>query len=719
MRTADLDYALPPHLIAQQPVEPRSHSRLLVYERATGETRHLRFDQLADVLDPSDLLVANDTRVLPVRVRARRATGGAAELLLLEALPDGDWTALARPYARLKLGESVIAAGDLEFRVVERLGDGRVRVTPPTGISIEQALERAGEMPLPPYIREPLHDQSRYQTVYAAQPGSAAAPTAGLHFTDDLWVALRERLEVVTVTLGVGLDTFRPVAEDELDAHQIHTEQYAISRPRRRPDQRRPQRGPAGGGGGNHSVRVLETVFGSPQPEPIAPLEGRTSVFITPGYTFHAVGAMITNFHLPRSTLLALVMAFAGVEPDTGAVPCGDRTRVPLLFLRRCHPDAVIGEFEIVATDGDARAGVLTTAHGQVETPVFMPVGTKATVKSMLPGELEQLGAQVVLGNTYHLYFRPGAATISKLGGLHRFMNWERPILTDSGGFQVFSLRHTASRMDDDGVEFQSVYDGSAHRFTPELAMAVQRDLGSDIAMVFDHCPPAGVDRAMLQDAVRRTTLWAERCRACDRADGQLVFGILQGGTDTDLRAQSADELTALGFDGYALGGLSVGEERTDMLDTVSATVAMLPSDRPRYFMGLGDTDGLAETIARGVDMFDCVLPTRLGRTGSALTRYGRLNLRNAKFATDSQPLEPGCTCAACAGYSRAYIRHLVTQNEITGLRLLTIHNLHRVITTVREARTAIVEARFGAWLEQQRNPARIDQLRPRIARIF
>ena len=329
----------------------------------------------------------------------------------------------------------------------------------------------------------------------------------------------------------------------------------------------------------------------------------------------------------------------------------------------------------------------------------------------MLPAELEQLGAQVVLGNTYHLYFRPGAATISKLGGLHRFMNWERPILTDSGGFQVFSLRHTASRMDDDGVEFRSVYDGSAHRFTPELAMAVQRDLGSDIAMVFDHCPPAGVDRAMLQDAVRRTTLWAERCRACDRADGQLVFGILQGGTDTDLRAQSADELTALGFDGYAIGGLSVGEERTDMLDTVSATVAMLPSDRPRYFMGLGDTDGLAETIARGVDMFDCVLPTRLGRTGSALTRYGRLNLRNAKFATDSQPLEPGCTCAACAGYSRAYIRHLVTQNEITGLRLLTIHNLHRVITTVREARTAIVEARFGAWLEQQRNPARIDQL--------
>ncbi len=314
MRTADLDYALPPDLIAQQPVEPRSHSRLLVYERSSGETRHLRFDQLADVLEPSDLLVANDTRVLPVRVRARRATGGAVELLLLEPLPDGDWTALARPYARLKVGESVIAAEDLEFRIVERMGDGRVRVSPPAGTPIEQALERAGEMPLPPYIHEPLRDRSRYQTVYAAHPGSAAAPTAGLHFTDELWVALRERLEVVTVTLGVGLDTFRPVAEDELEAHQIHTERYAISQHAAARITAARREGRRVVAVGTTSVRVLETVFGSPRPEPIAPLEGRTGVFITPGYTFQAVGAMITNFHLPRSTLLALVMAFAGVE---------------------------------------------------------------------------------------------------------------------------------------------------------------------------------------------------------------------------------------------------------------------------------------------------------------------------------------------------------------------------------------------------------------------
>jgi queuine tRNA-ribosyltransferase len=370
----------------------------------------------------------------------------------------------------------------------------------------------------------------------------------------------------------------------------------------------------------------------------------------------------------------------------------------------------VIGDFQIVATDGDARAGVLTTAHGDIQTPVFMPVGTKATVKSMLPSELEALGAQIVLGNTYHLYFRPGSELISQLGGLHEFMNWRRPILTDSGGFQVFSLRHTAARMDDDGVDFQSVYDGSRHRFTPELAMGVQRDLGSDIAMVFDQCPPAGVDRATLKDAVRRTTIWAERCRACKRADGQLVFGILQGGTDTDLRALSAEGVTGLNFDGYAIGGLSVGEERSQMLDTVSATAAMLPAGQPRYFMGLGDTSGLVESIARGVDMFDCVLPTRLGRTGSALTRHGRLNLRNAAFAADPRPLEADCECPACQGFSRAYIRHLITQSEITGLRLLTIHNVHRVVSTVREARAAIVESRFGAWLEEQRTPARIDQ---------
>jgi queuine tRNA-ribosyltransferase len=354
--------------------------------------------------------------------------------------------------------------------------------------------------------------------------------------------------------------------------------------------------------------------------------------------------------------------------------------------------------FRVTATDGTARCGVLETAHGPVETPVFMPVGTKATVKAMLPSELWSMGARIVLGNAYHLHFRPGAERIAALGGLHRFSGWPGAILTDSGGFQVFSLRHTAARIDDEGVRFRSVYDGSEHHFTPELAMRVQRLLGSDIAMAFDECPPAGVDRRRLEDAVRRTGLWAERSRSQPRADGQLAFGIVQGGTDPELRRRSAEEIVALGFDGHAIGGLSVGEERGAMLETLAATTELLPANRPRYLMGVGDPAGLVEGIARGVDMFDCVLPTRLGRTGSALVPGGRINLRNAAFAGDPAPLVDGCTCAACTGFSRAYIRHLVTQSEITGLRLLTIHNLHRLLELVAGARRAIAAGRFAEW---------------------
>ncbi len=352
--------------------------------------------------------------------------------------------------------------------------------------------------------------------------------------------------------------------------------------------------------------------------------------------------------------------------------------------------------FRVTATDGMARAGVLDTAHGPVETPVFMPVGTKATVKAMLPAELRELGARIVLANAYHLAFRPGAERIAELGGVHRFCGWDGPILTDSGGFQVFSLRHTATRVDDDGVRFRSVYDGAEHRFTPEVAMRVQRLLGSDIAMAFDECPPAGVDRRRVEEAVRRTGIWAERSRAQPRAEGQLGFGIVQGGVDLELRRRSAEQIVALGFDGNALGGLSVGEERPAMLETIAATTALLPADRPRYLMGVGDPAGLVEGIARGVDMFDCVLPTRLGRTGSALVPGGRINLRNARFAADPGPLVEGCACQACTGFTRAYIRHLITQSEITGLRLLTIHNLHFLLDLVRRAREAIAAGRLA-----------------------
>jgi queuine tRNA-ribosyltransferase len=356
------------------------------------------------------------------------------------------------------------------------------------------------------------------------------------------------------------------------------------------------------------------------------------------------------------------------------------------------------GRFDVVARDGAARAGILETAHGAVETPVFMPVGTKASVKAVLPAELAALGATIVLGNTYHLYFRPGADLIAELGGLHRFMAWDGPILTDSGGFQVFSLRHTADRVDDEGVTFQSVYDGSRHRFTPELAMAVQRELGSDIAMAFDECTRADVTQEQLDQAVRRTSLWAKRSRAAEPGPGQLVFGIVQGATDMRMRERSADEIIATGFDGYAIGGLSVGEERGAMLSTVAGTTAILPDDRPRYFMGIGDPEGLLDVIERGVDMFDCVLPTRFGRTGVALTPDGRINLRNARYARDPLPLVEGCLCPACGDFSRAYIRHLVMQDEIVGLRLLTLHNLHHLIELVGSARRAIVAGRFAEF---------------------
>jgi queuine tRNA-ribosyltransferase len=354
--------------------------------------------------------------------------------------------------------------------------------------------------------------------------------------------------------------------------------------------------------------------------------------------------------------------------------------------------------FTVEATDGAARAGVLRTAHGEIRTPAFMPVGTKGTVKTLLPSEVRSLGADVILGNTYHLHLRPGDDVIEELGGLHAFSGWGGPILTDSGGFQVFSLRDTLARVDDDGVTFRSVYDGASERLTPERVADIQRRLGSDVAMCLDICPPAGVSRAEHAEAVRRTQLWAERQVDAPRAPGQLRFGIAQGGTDPELRGRSIEGVVTLPFDGFALGGLAVGESREAMLDTVAWAAPMLPEERPRYFMGLGDAEGILEMIARGIDMFDCVLPTRTARTGSALTARGRLNMRNARFARDARPLEEGCGCPACSGFSRAFVRHLVNQQELLGLRLLTLHNLWFTLRLTAGARDAIDRGAFDAY---------------------
>jgi queuine tRNA-ribosyltransferase len=356
--------------------------------------------------------------------------------------------------------------------------------------------------------------------------------------------------------------------------------------------------------------------------------------------------------------------------------------------------------FALTATDGAARAGTLRTAHGDVPTPAFMPVGTKATVKTVDPDELHALGAQIVLANTYHLHFRPGAETIQELGGLHRFMAWDGPILTDSGGFQVFSLRDTILARDDEGVTFRSVYDGEPARFTPELAAGIQAQLGSDIAMCLDVCAPADASGEELEEAGRLTTVWAQRQLEAERAPGQLVFGIAQGGTDPDLRRRSIDEITSLGFDGHALGGLAIGESRETMFETTAWAAELLPQDRPRYFMGIGDPEGILAVIARGIDMFDCVLPTRTARTGSALTWEGRLNLRNVRFARDESPLGDGCACPACSRFSRAYLRHLVNQRELLGHRLLTLHNLRFVLDLVAGARAAIERGELQSYKE-------------------
>jgi queuine tRNA-ribosyltransferase len=365
--------------------------------------------------------------------------------------------------------------------------------------------------------------------------------------------------------------------------------------------------------------------------------------------------------------------------------------------------------FDVTGSDGTARSGVLRTAHGEVRTPAFMPVGTKATVKMLDPDEVRDLGAEIILGNTYHLHFRPGEDLIAELGGLHEFMQWDGPILTDSGGYQVFSLRDTITRVDEDGVTFRSVYDGAQERFTPESVAEIQAKLGSDIAMCLDVCAPAG--STDLAEAVRLTTLWAKRQRSAPRPEGQLLFGIAQGATDADLRRRSIAEIVELDFDGHALGGLSVGEARDPMFETVAEAAPLLPADKPRYFMGIGDPEGILEVIERGVDMFDCVLPTRMGRTGTALTSTGRLNLKNARFARDQLPLDEACDCPACSRFTRAYIRHLVNQQELLGLRLLTAHNLRFLLRLTAGARDAIENGNLAPFKAEA-----LDRLTPEAA---
>jgi len=350
--------------------------------------------------------------------------------------------------------------------------------------------------------------------------------------------------------------------------------------------------------------------------------------------------------------------------------------------------------FTATATDGSARTGVATTARGSYRTPCFMPVGTRGAVKYLSADDYSRLGARIVLGNTYHLMLRPGADAVAGLGGLGRFSGWDGLTLTDSGGFQVFSLD---PRVDDDGVDFRSTYDGSLHRFTPESAVDVQERIGADIQMVLDVCPPLPSPPAAVRLAVERTAAWAARARASHRRDDQSLFGIVQGGTDESLRAESAERTVGIGFDGYGIGGLSVGETRAEMLPALAAALSRLPSDRPRYLMGVGDPASLVEAIGLGVDQFDCVLQTRLGRHGTALTSSGRVNLSRAEHSGSDEPIDRSCGCEVCARHSRGFLRHLFQVGEPTASRLVSLHNVAWTLALMGRARAAIVAGTFDA----------------------
>jgi queuine tRNA-ribosyltransferase len=358
--------------------------------------------------------------------------------------------------------------------------------------------------------------------------------------------------------------------------------------------------------------------------------------------------------------------------------------------------------FSIIQTDGAARTGIIAMQRGEIRTPAFMPVGTAATVKAMRPEEVRASGADIILGNTYHLMLRPGAERVAKLSGLHRFMGWERPILTDSGGYQVMSLSEL-TKVTEEGVAFASHLDGSRHMLSPERSIEVQRMLDSDILMQFDQLVPTTSTREAQADAMERSIRWGKRSRdefdrGGDRAEKAAIFGIQQGALDEGLRRASADALIDIGFDGYAVGGLAVGEGQEAMLGCLDFAVDMLPAEKPRYLMGVGKPDDIVEAVVRGIDMFDCVLPTRSGRTGQAFTADGSLNMRNARFAEDAEPIEPGCSCPACTKFERAYVHHLVRSGEILGAMLMTQHNLWFYQRVMQRLRDAIAEQRLRAF---------------------
>ena len=718
MRVDLFDFDLPPERIALRPSEPREAARLLVVNPSAVpplSDRHLR--DFPSLFAPGDILVVNDTRVLPARLTGRRARSGVTARIeaMLHKREGADlWRAFLRPAKKVVAGETLTFGtpeDPLEAELIEKGDEGEAVLRFSLGGSdLDAALERLGTLPLPPYIagRRPVdeRDSADYQTLFASRPGAVAAPTASLHFTPALVAAIEARgVSILTLTLHVGAGTFLPVKAEETDGHRMHAEWGSLDAETADRLNAAKRAGARIVAAGTTSLRLLETA--TDETGTIRPFAGDTAIFITPGYRFRCVDRLLTNFHLPRSTLFMLVSAFCGLgDHEARLRPCRE-PGLSLLQLRRRLPfepgtmTAKSFRFDLAATDGAARAGTIHTARGAVRTPAFMPVGTAATVKAMHPHEVRALGADIVLGNVYHLMLRPGAERVAALGGLHALMRWPHPILTDSGGFQVMSLAKLR-KLDETGVTFQSHHDGSRHVLTPERSMEIQRLLGSDIQMQLDECLRLPAPDYEVERAMQLSLRWAERSKAAfGKQPRHALFGIVQGGTLPGLRRASAEALTAIGFDGYAIGGLAVGEPQAAMLATLEATVPFLPVAAPRYLMGVGTPDDMLESVARGVDMFDCVMPTRAGRHGQVFTRAGKLNLRNARHADDPAPIDPAASCEAARLYSRAYLHHLVRSGEILGMMLLTAINIGYYQDLMRDMRLAIAEGRFADFRAQ------------------
>ena len=728
MRVDAFDYHLPEELIALRPASPRDAARLLVVDpAATPAFADRAMLDLPGLLQPGDALVCNDTKVIPAELRGSRMRDGASaqiSVTLLERLGPDRWLALARPAKRLKSGDR-IAFGDrgnacllggLAATVEARGEEGEVTLRfELSGPALDEAIAALGAMPLPPYIasRRPADekDRSDYQTIFAREEGAVAAPTAGLHFTERLLQALEARgVSRHCVTLHVGAGTFLPVRGADTEAHVMHAERGHIA-----PDTAAALNEVKARGGnivavGTTALRLLESACDADGR--LAPFDGQTRLFITPGYRFRFVDRLLTNFHLPRSTLFMLVCSFSGldlmrrvyahaVEARYRFYSYGDACLLSPAQERKLTAPF---SFTLKAQDGKARTGAIATPRGVIRTPAFMPVGTGATVKAMFPEDVAAAGADIILANTYHLMLRPGAERIAKLGGLHQFMHWEKPILTDSGGYQVMSLAKLR-RIDEQGVTFQSHIDGATVELTPERAIEVQCLLGADIQMVLDECTPFPATREEAKTSLDLSLRWAERSKAAfatRAAPGQALFGIVQGSIYPDLREESARALLEIGFDGYAVGGLAVGEGQGAMLDMVEVATAILPEDRPRYLMGVGTPEDLLLSIARGIDMFDCVMPTRSGRHCQAFTWGGRLNLRNARYAEDATPLDPESACPA-ARYERAYLHHLVRSGETLGAMLLSYANVQFYQELMARAREAIAAGRLAGFTEELR----------------